>query len=166
MQAGVETSEPLCGQECLGRNVTWIRWPRAHKCADITEIITTFLSIWNDTSPRVHSGYFFTHCQSSVQKQTPCTLIPKGVNQKCSHYLTSCYSPNMPHFTSLNTESCFTAHHCNQAVTLHLTSQQGYLIMRPSVPSPQPCPESSVTLQASSSLKSQISRVLLLNKSP
>lgn len=42
MQAGGESSEPLCGLECLGSNAKWARWPMAYKHTHSTQHNVTF----------------------------------------------------------------------------------------------------------------------------
>ena len=145
MQAGGETSEPLCGQEYLGSNTTWVRWPMTYKCACSPQINVTFDDPYQstmvslDTSSREHSNYLFTHWQAWFKSKH---LIPSHPRVLTSHYLTFPCFPNGPPFMSLGIKSCFTAHPCKQCVTAYLTSQQGYWIMSPSVPSSEPCPES------------------------
>lgn len=150
MQAGGETGETLCGQECPGRNTTGVKWPMTYKGARSPQIKVTFdypyqsKMVSLDTSPREHGNYLFTHWQAWFKSTY---LLPSRPRVLTSHYLTFSCFPNGPRFISLGSESCFTAYPRQQSVTVHLARQQGYQIMSPSAPSFQPCPKSIGKLQ-------------------
>lgn len=104
MQAGGETSEPLCGQECLGSKTTWVRWPMTYKCACSPQINITFdypyqsKMVSLDTNPREHSNYLFTHWQARFKSKHLILSHPRVLT---SHHLTFPCFPNGSHFISL-----------------------------------------------------------------